>query len=148
MASDATRPQAGRPYPSPTHAHTSGTTVFAAALMIFGGAMAIFEGIAAIAHDGLFLTTRHYVFEFSLAGWGWIHLILGIILLLAGCAVLSGAVWARYFGVAIAGLGAIANFLWLPYYPLWALVLIAVNLFIIWALCTGMHREADAATVR
>ncbi|MFF3019015.1 hypothetical protein [Streptomyces sp. NPDC057939] len=148
MASDATRPQAGRAYPSPTHAHTSGTTVLAAALMIFGGAMAIFEGIAAIARDGLFLMTRHYVFQFSLAGWGWIHLILGVILVLAGCAVLSGALWARYFGVAIAGLGAIANFIWLPYYPLWALVLIAVNLFIIWALCTGMHREADAHPVR
>ncbi|MFZ3474288.1 DUF7144 family membrane protein [Streptomyces sp. 4.24] len=144
MASDAGRPRAGSAPPSPWHAPTSGTTVFAAALMIFGGAMAIFEGIAAIAKDGLFLATRHYVFEFSLAGWGWVHLILGLILVFAGCAVISGALWARFFGVAVAGLGAIANFLWLPYYPLWALVLIAVNLFVIWALCTGMHREADA----
>ncbi|MFF4318179.1 hypothetical protein [Streptomyces sp. NPDC001568] len=148
MASDATRPQPGRAHPSPTHAHTSGTTVFAAALMIFGGIMAIFEGIAAISRDGLFLMTRHYVFRLSLTGWGWIHVILGAILVLAGCAVLSGALWARYFGVAIAGLGAIANFLWLPYYPLWALVLIAINVFIIWALCTGMHREADTGPVR
>ncbi|MET9851600.1 hypothetical protein ABZY57_01360 [Streptomyces sp. NPDC006450] len=112
--------------------------------MIFGGAMAVFEGIAAIAKDGLFIATRHYVFEFSLAGWGWIHLILGIVLVFAGCAVFTGALWARFFGVSIAGLGAIANFLWLPYYPWWSLVLIGVNIFIIWALCTGMHREADA----
>ncbi|MCX5403110.1 hypothetical protein OHA37_04330 [Streptomyces sp. NBC_00335] len=115
----------------------------AAALMIFGGAMAIFEGIAAITKDTVFLATRHYIFEFSLAGWGWIHLILGIVLVFAGCAVISGALWARFFGVSIAGLGAIANFLWLPYYPLWALVLIAINILVIWALCTGMHREAD-----
>ncbi|MET9606909.1 hypothetical protein ABZZ17_17805 [Streptomyces sp. NPDC006512] len=144
MASDATRPQASRAHTSATHAPVSGTTVLAAALMIFGGIMAVLEGISAIASDGLFLMTRHYVFELSLTAWGWIHLILGVILVVAGCAVLTGALWARYFGVAIAGLGAIANFLWLPYYPLWALVLIAVNLLIIWALCTGMHREADA----
>ncbi|WP_420717868.1 DUF7144 family membrane protein [Streptomyces sp. H27-S2] len=143
MASDATRPRAGRAQPSPWHAPTSGTTVLAAALMIFGGVMALFEGIAALAKDDLFLATRHYVFEFSLTGWGWIHLILGIVLVIAGCAVLTGALWARFFGVAVAGLGAIANFLWLPYYPWWALVLIAVNLFVVWALCTGMHREAD-----
>ncbi|MFF1412065.1 hypothetical protein ACFVX6_20220 [Streptomyces sp. NPDC058289] len=144
MASDASRPRAGTAHPSPWHAPTSGTTVLAAALMIFGGAMAIFEGIAAIAKDELFLATRHYVFEFSLAGWGWVHLILGLALVFAGCAVISGALWARLFGVSVAGLGAIANFLWLPYYPLWALVLIAVNLLVVWALCRGMHREADA----
>ncbi|WP_244258464.1 hypothetical protein [Streptomyces sp. Tu 2975] len=112
--------------------------------MILGGAMAIFEGIAAIAKDDLFIATRHYVFEFSLAGWGWVHLILGVALVIAGCAVLSGALWARFFGVSVAGLGAIANFLWVPYYPLWALTLVAVNVFVVWALCTGMHREADA----
>ncbi|MER5533170.1 hypothetical protein ABT050_05750 [Streptomyces mirabilis] len=77
--------------------------------------MAIFEGIAAIAKDGLFLATRHYAFEFSLAGWGWVHLILGIVIVLAGCAVLSGALWARFFGVSVAGLGAIANFLWVSF---------------------------------
>ncbi|WP_086748398.1 MULTISPECIES: DUF7144 family membrane protein [Streptomyces] len=142
MASDATRPQTAHADPRPWHGPTSGTTVLAATLMIFGGAMAIFEGIAAIAEDDLFVATRHYVFEFSLAGWGWVHLILGIVLVLAGCAVLSGALWARFFGVAVAGLGALANFLWIPYYPLWALALVALNIFIVWALCTGMHKEA------
>ncbi|MBT2541631.1 hypothetical protein J7E99_13165 [Streptomyces sp. ISL-44] len=146
MASDASSPRASTAPPSPWHAPTSGTTVLAGSLMIFGGAMALFEGIAALAKDDLFVTTRHYVFEFSLTGWGWVHLILGIVLIIAGCAVLgSGALWARFFGVAVAGLGAIANFLWIPYYPWWALVLVAVNLFVVWALCTGMHREADTS---
>ncbi|MFI1253193.1 hypothetical protein ACH4U6_05195 [Streptomyces netropsis] len=144
MASDATGPRASHGHPSPWHAPTSGTTNLAAALMIFGGVMAIFEGISAIAKDNLFVVTRHYVFEFSLAGWGWAHLILGIVLLVAGGAVIRGALWARFFGVTVAGLGAVANFLWLPYYPLWALVLIAVNILVIWALCTGRQREADA----
>ncbi|MFF0204964.1 hypothetical protein [Streptomyces sp. NPDC005017] len=145
MARDAVPPRTAAADPHPWRASASGTTVLAAALMIFGGAMAIFEGIAAVAEDDLFLATRHYVFEFSLAGWGWVHLILGVVIVAAGCAVLSGALWARYFGVFVAGLGAIANFLWVPYYPLWALTLVAVNLFVVWALCAGMHREAHAA---
>jgi hypothetical protein len=144
MASNAAPPRTDRAEPRPWHAPTSGTTVLAAALMIFGGAMALFEGIAAVAEDDLFLATRHYVFEFSLAGWGWVHLILGVVMVFAGCAVLGGALWGRFFGVTVAGLGAIANFLWVPYYPLWALTLVAVNLFVVWALCTGMHREAAA----
>ncbi|MFI2781358.1 DUF7144 family membrane protein [Streptomyces sp. ALB3] len=118
----------------------SGWTVFAAVMMIFGGAMAVFEGIAAIAKDDLFVSTRNYVFQFSLTGWGWVHLILGIVVLLAGCALFSGALWARAVGVLLAGLLAVANFLWLPYYPFWSLVLIAINVFVIWALCAGPHR--------
>ncbi|MFC8228498.1 hypothetical protein [Streptomyces sp. NPDC057287] len=120
----------------------SGWTVFAGVMMIFGGAMAIFEGISAIAKDDLFVTTSNYVFQFSLTGWGWVHLILGIVVLVAGCAVFTGALWARGVGVVLAGLLALANFLWLPYYPLWSIVLIAINVFVIWALCSGSHRDA------
>ncbi|WP_398938049.1 hypothetical protein [Streptomyces sp. IB201691-2A2] len=148
MASHATQPKsADAADPRPWHGPTSGITVFAAVLMMFGGAMAIFEGIAAVAEDDLFISTRNYVFEFSLAGWGWVHLILGIVLVFAGSAVLTGALWARFFGVLVAGLGALANFLWVPYYPLWALALVAVNIFVVWALCTGMHKEADDGRV-
>ncbi|WP_425461272.1 DUF7144 family membrane protein [Kitasatospora atroaurantiaca] len=126
---------------TPKHVVQSGWTILAAVLMIFGGAMAIFEGISAIAKDDLFVTAHNYTFKFSLTSWGWIHLILGIVIVLAGCALFTGAVWARAIGVIIAGLVAIANFMWLPYYPFWAIVLIAMNIFIIWALCTGPARE-------
>ncbi|MFE1174907.1 hypothetical protein [Streptomyces sp. NPDC058773] len=120
----------------------SGWTAFAAVLMIFGGAMAFLEGISAIAKDNVFVTTQNYVFSFNLTGWGWIHLILGIIILLAGVALLAtGAMWARVIGVILAGLGALANFLWIPHYPFWAIVLIAIDVFIIWALCTDNHRH-------
>ncbi|MEV6311786.1 hypothetical protein AB0M10_24680 [Streptomyces sp. NPDC051840] len=122
----------------------SGWTVFAGVMMIFGGAMAIFEGIAAIAEDDLFVSTRNYVFQFSLTGWGWIHLILGIVVVVAGFAVFSGAVWARGVGVVLAGLLALANFMWLPYYPFWSLILIAINVFVIWALCAGPQKGVRA----
>ncbi|WP_406098894.1 hypothetical protein [Streptomyces sp. NBC_01013] len=119
------------------HPFRTGWTAFAAVLMIFAGAMAIFQGIAAIAKDDVFIATRNYVFQFNLTGWGWIHLILGIVIVLAGCALFTGAFWARAAGVVLAGLGALANFAWLPHYPLWSIVLIALDIFIIWALCAG-----------
>lgn len=119
----------------------TGWTYFAAAMMIFGGVMAIFEGIAAIARNDLVVVTRHYSFSFSTTGWGWVHLVLGVLIVVAGVAVLSGALWARAVGVALAGLALLANFLWLPYYPFWAIVLIAVDVLIIWALCAGTTRD-------
>ncbi|MFI2264003.1 hypothetical protein OHU45_32270 [Streptomyces tubercidicus] len=125
--------------------YVSGWTAFAAVLMIFGGAMAFLEGISAIAKDNVFVTTQNYVFSFNLTGWGWIHLILGIVILLAGVALLStGAMWARIVGVILAGLGALANFLWIPHYPFWAIVLLAIDIFIIWALCASDHHHHAA----
>ncbi|MCX5345132.1 hypothetical protein OG315_35955 [Streptomyces atratus] len=112
--------------------------------MILGGAMAIFEGIAALAKDNVFVATRSYVYQFSLTGWGWIQLILGILIVLAGCALFTGAAWARDVGLVLAGLGALANFLWLPFYPFWAIVLVAINVFILWALCAGSQEEERA----
>jgi len=121
-----------------------GWTVFAGVMMLFGGAMAVLEGITAIARDDVLITTRHYVYTFNLTSWGWIHLVLGVLVALAGAALFTGAVWARAVGVITAGLLMIANFLWIPYYPFWALTVVAINAFVIWALCTGgpgHHRE-------
>ena len=115
----------------------SGWLVFAAVLMIFGGLMTLFSGIAAIANDDVFVATRNYVFEFDLTGWGWVHLIMGVLITLAGFALFQGATWARVVGVGLAGLAMLANFLWIPYAPFWAIVLIAINAFVIWALCTA-----------
>ncbi|MDH6108258.1 hypothetical protein P3T36_004277 [Kitasatospora sp. MAP12-15] len=132
---------------APTGAQTTrrpfatGWTVFAAAMMIFGGTMTIFEGIAAIAKDDLVVVTRHYSYSFNTTGWGWVHLALGVILVVAGMALFGGAAWARVVGVVVAGLAMLANFLWLPYYPFWAIVLIAIDIFVIWALCAGTTKE-------
>lgn len=117
--------------------HTSGWLVFAAVIMIFGGIMALLGGISAIAEDDVFLATRNYVYELDLTGWGWVHLILGIVMVLTGVALFSGATWARIVGVGLAGLSMIANFMWLPYTPWWALLLIALDALIIWGLCVA-----------
>ncbi|WP_328837869.1 hypothetical protein [Streptomyces europaeiscabiei] len=115
----------------------SGWLVFAAVLMIFGGLMMICAAIAAIAEDDVFASTRNHVYEGDLIGWGWIHLIMGVAITLAGAAVFQGATSARGVGMALAGLAMLANFLWNPYAPLGALVLVAINGFVIWALCAA-----------
>ncbi|GGW11424.1 hypothetical protein GCM10018980_00480 [Streptomyces capoamus] len=115
----------------------TGLTVFAAVMLVLAGMMDIFRGIMAIAQDDVFLATRGYVFRFDLTGWGWIHLILGVVALLVGFGLFGDARWARIGGVAIASLVIIANFLSLPYYPVWSIVLMAFSGFVIWALCVG-----------
>ena len=121
----------------------TGGVIFAATLMIFGGAMAIIEGISAIAKDNLFVSTANYTLRFSVTGWGWIHLIIGIVVVLAGFYLFTGAVWARYIGILVAAVSAFFNFFFIPYYPFWALTLIAIDIFVIWALATA--RRSDVA---
>lgn len=126
---------------TPASTAASGWTVFAAVLMIVGGVLAVFQGISAIAKDDVIVKTHNYTFGFSVAGWGWIHLILGIVVALAGLALFANALWARMVGVLLAGLSMIANFAWLPHYPLWSTILIAIDIAVIWALCTGGARN-------
>ncbi len=113
----------------------TGLTAFAAVMLFLVGLLDIFRGIMAIAEDDIFLTTRNYVFAYDLTGWGWIHLALGVVAVIVSIGLLRTATWARVVGVAIAGLVIIANFLSLPYYPVWSVVMIAISAFIIWALC-------------
>jgi hypothetical protein len=103
-------------------------------MMMLSGGFEILQGLSAIIKKNLYVVNKDYIYKINVNGWGWIHLILGVIVLLAGIALLGGALWARIVGIAMAALIAIANFLWLPYYPVWAIVLIALNVVVIWAL--------------
>jgi len=113
----------------------TGLTVFAAVMLFLVGLLDIFRGIMAIAEDDIFVTTRNYVFQWDLTGWGWTHLALGALAVIISFGLLRTATWARVAGVAIAGLVILANFLSLPYYPVWSVVMITMSGFIIWALC-------------
>ncbi|MGD9573435.1 MAG: hypothetical protein AB7V62_16270 [Thermoleophilia bacterium] len=108
--------------------------MFAAVLMILTGVLQILQGIAAIADDDLFLIGSDYAYDINVAAWGWIHLVIGAVVFAAGVALLRGALWAGMLGIAMAVIAAVANFFFLPYYPFWAIVLIAMNVWIIWAL--------------
>ncbi|MFF0200400.1 hypothetical protein [Streptomyces sp. NPDC005017] len=132
----------GRPS-SAKQSWAEGLTVFAAVLLMIEGILDILRGIMAIANDDVFLTTPNYVFEFDLTAWGWIHLILGVLALLVAYGLFTGATWSRVAGVVIASLVVIANFLSLPYYPVWSIVVIALSALVIWALC--VKRTGTAA---
>ncbi|QES48449.1 hypothetical protein DEJ50_12105 [Streptomyces venezuelae] len=132
------------PRPGPTNPWAAGGTLFAGVLLTVMGVFAIFEGIAGIAEDEVYQRVGDYVFKADLTTWGWIHLILGILVLITGFAILKGAEWGRITGIVLAALSAIAHFLWLPYQPIWALIAIAIAVFIIWALCTN-HPEQETA---
>jgi len=121
-----------------------GLTVFAAVMLMLAGVLDIFRGIMGIAEDDVFVTTNDYVFKFDLTSWGWIHLALGVLAVLVAFGLIRTATWARFAGVAIAGLVMIANFLSLPYYPVWSVVMIAISGFIIWALCVVRRDDSFA----
>jgi hypothetical protein len=111
-----------------------GFIMFAGVLMIMSGAFQTFTGVVALFENEFYLTTRNYVFQFDATTWGWIHLLLGIVVALAGFGVLFGQTWARVVGIILAVLSAVANFAFIPYYPFWSLTVIALDIFVIWAL--------------
>ena len=111
-----------------------GLTVFAATMMILVGVLHAVQGVVAIANDTFYVAGREWIFELDVTTWGWIHLVAGLVVLLAGFFVLAGAVWARAVGVVVVFLSILLNFAWLPYYPVWSAVIIALDVFVIWAL--------------
>jgi hypothetical protein len=111
-----------------------GWTAFAGIMMVIGGIWWVIIGIIALVNDNFYVVTEEYIFQFNVTTWGWIHLLLGILVTLAGIYLFTGAVWARIVGVAVAIVWMIAAFAWLPYAPVWAIALLAIAVFIIWAL--------------
>ncbi|MFF2043849.1 hypothetical protein ACFVVX_25850 [Kitasatospora sp. NPDC058170] len=118
-----------------------GLVIFAGVLMLLNGFMEMLRGIMAIADDDVFLTTQRYVFRFDLTGWGWIHVIVGALVAVVGAFLLKGAPWARYAGIVLTVVSALDSFLAVPYYPFWSFIVIALDVFIIWALC--VYRPED-----
>jgi hypothetical protein len=108
--------------------------MFAATMLIMVGVFEIVAGVTAIFRDQFFVTVRNYTFDLDTTAWGWVHLILGIIILIAGVALFSGAVWAGAVALTLAILSAIANFFFIPYYPFWSIVVIALDIWVIWAI--------------
>jgi hypothetical protein len=119
----------------------TGFAMFAGVLMIVAGIWGVFAGISAILRDNVYVATPEYTYSFDLTGWGWIHLILGVLVAVAGVGVVQGAIWGRVVGIVLASLSLVANFVFLPHYPLWSILIIALDVIIIWALAT-YRREA------
>ena len=121
-----------------------GWTWFAAVMMWLIGAGHAINGMVAIINEEFYVVTPEYIFQFDVTTWGWIHLIGGVLVFVAGVYLLSGQVWARVIGVIMAVISILVNFAWLPWYPLWSILLITAGVFVIWAL-TVHGRDVVAA---
>jgi hypothetical protein len=121
-----------------------GVSVFAGIMLILGGGFEALQAIAAIVNDKYLVVLPNYVYAFDLTTWGWIHLLIGLALIAIGISLLLGQGWARMAGIVVAAVAALINFTWLPYSPLWAIVLIAIDILVIWALIS-IRRQATSA---
>ena len=123
-----------------------GFILFAAIMMIMAGVFQAISGLVAIFQNEFYVATRNYLFQFDATTWGWIHLLVGLIVAFAGWGLLSGRTWARVVGITVALVSATANFLFIPYYPFWALTIITLDIFVIWAIAAhgGELRDQSA----
>jgi hypothetical protein len=119
--------------PRPSGWALAGVT-FAATMMLLIGTFQAISGLAAIIDDDFFVVGANYTFNLDTTAWGWIHLILGIIVALSGWFLFARRPWAGVFAIFLATLSAISNFFFIPYYPFWSLLMIALAVWVIWSL--------------
>ena len=131
VAPDTSRIASALPRSNPW---ASGLSTFAGVIMITLGVFQALEGLAALFTNEIYVATPNFVFQVDVSTWGWIHQLLGVLVAVSGFFVLQGAVWGRSVGIGLAVLSALANFLFIPYYPIWSLLIIALDVAVIWAL--------------
>jgi hypothetical protein len=119
--------------PEPSGWALSGV-VFAASILTMIGLFQVIAGLVAIFDDEFFVVTQNYTFDLDASAWGWIHLLLGVLLLGTGFGLFSRRAWAGVTAIVLAMLSAVENFFFIPYYPFWSVIVIALAVWVIWAL--------------
>ena len=119
----------------------SGRILFAAGMLVITGVLQIFVGTTALVHDKIYEGTPQYLFAFNLTVWGWAQLLMGILSVGAGYGALRGLTWARMVGITLSSLSMILQFMFTPRYPLWSLLVIALDVTIIW--CLAIYRRNE-----
>ena len=112
------------------------TTIAAAAFLLVSGVVTVIQGISALSNDRMVVAVPDYVYRFNSTAWGWIHIILGILVVAVALGLFSGVMWARVGAIVIASLSIVTMFLWLPHSPVWAIVVIALDIVVIWGVAT------------
>ena len=121
-----------------------GWIVFAASLLGLAGVWNAIQGILAVADSRVYVGEQTFIFS-NLNTWGWIVMVLGILQLLAAFAIIGGSEWARWFGIACAGVNAIGQLAFLQAQPFWAISMFAIDILIIYALAVyGGSRLREA----
>jgi hypothetical protein len=120
-----------------------GSLLVAGTIMIMVGMFQVFEGITAIFSNAFYTVPAHYAFNVNVGAWGWLHLLLGILLVAGGGYLFVGKLWARILAIILALVSAWSNFLYIPYYPIWSILIIALDVLIIWAVVAYGRELAD-----
>ena len=112
-------------------------------MMFLAGVFQAFTGLVAILNDEFYVATDEYLLKFDQTTWGWVHLILGLVVAAAGVGLMSGRTWGRAVAIVLALISAIVTFGFIPYYPLWALIIIALDVAVIWAVAAYGRDAAE-----
>lgn len=110
-----------------------GVLTFAGLLMIMVGIFHAIQGVVALFNNSFYVVGEEYLFKVDVTAYGWIHIILGLVVAGAGFGLFRGAVWARTVAVIVASVSMVASFVSIPYYPIWSVMLIIFDVFVIWA---------------
>jgi len=110
-----------------------GITAAAGVILMLTGVFGIIQGTVGLLDNDIYLVTNKWLFELDPTAWGWGHILIGLVALAAGLGLFFGQVWAQLSAIIVAAFSILANFAWLPHYPVWALLVIAFDLFVIWA---------------
>jgi hypothetical protein len=135
MSTDTT----SRRYRDDVPARAPGFASFAGILMIISGGWGVITGVSAILDDEVYVETPDYVYGVDLTAWGWVHLVLGALVVLAGVGVVRGATWARAVALLLAGLSLLVNFVFIPYHPLWSVLVIVLDVLVIRAILSSLR---------
>jgi hypothetical protein len=110
-----------------------GGIAFAATMMVLIGVFQSLAGLVAIIDDEFYVVTQNYTFDLDVSAWGWLHLLIGLVVLATGVGLFGRRTWAGVAAIMLCMLSALVNFFFIPYYPIWSLLLIGLNLWVIWS---------------
>jgi hypothetical protein len=120
----------------------TGAGVTGGAFAILAGLITFLAGLSAVVRRNFYHVNTNYAYNIHAYDWGWILLAIGVVLFALGACAMLGMAWARYVGVGVAVLSTVAGFLFLPYSPIWGIVLVAVSVIAIWGLLQGSDSSA------
>jgi hypothetical protein len=130
---DVSQPDVPRGAPPMNRSGWTGWITFAGVLMVISGGLNAFYGLIGIVNDEWVVWGNRANLYLDITEWGWVHLILGLVVLFSGIGLFSGNVLARSVAVIVASISIFANFFFIPAYPVWALVVITIDVLVIWA---------------
>jgi hypothetical protein len=111
-----------------------GLTLFATVMLVLLGTFHFINGLAAVIDDTFYVVRPNFALKLDVTAWGWLHMLGGIIVIVAGIWLLTGSLLARIVALAVAALSAIGNFYSIPYYPVWSILMIALDIAVIWGI--------------